>query len=269
MAVGFPNGIDLRNQRATNAASPSSGTDLANKDYVDNVARGLDWKESVRAATTAAGTLATSFANGSVIDGVTLATGNRILIKDQAAGAENGIYTVNASGAPTRAIDADSNAEVTSGLTVTVTEGTVNGNRVYMLTTDDPITVGTTALVWSQLGGGGDPTMGGDLSGTASNAQIVANAVGTTELAAGAVTAAKLGTGAVKGFASSIGDGSATSYVVTHNLGTTDVHVMVYDNTSKDVEIPDVDITSTNTVTVIFGAAPAASAKRVVVMGVV
>src|SRR5688500_16412125 len=69
---------------------------------------GIQTKVEVRAATTANGTLASAFDNGSVIDGVTLATGNRILIKDQTAGAENGIYVVQASGAPVRATDADS-----------------------------------------------------------------------------------------------------------------------------------------------------------------
>ncbi|MEW9530591.1 hypothetical protein [Microbispora sp. NPDC049125] len=149
------NGLDLANQRIINLADPSSNGDAATKQYVDNVARGLDWKQSVRAATTTNGTLATAYANGSVIDGVTLATGDRILLKDQTTGADNGVYTVNGSGAPTRAADADSSAEVTSGLAVTVTEGTVNGDKTYILTTNDPIVLGTTALSFSPLGGGG------------------------------------------------------------------------------------------------------------------
>src|SRR5436190_10072507 len=99
------NRLDLVSQRIQNVASPSTGTDAANKNYVDGAVNGLDWKSSVRAATTATGTLATAFANGQVIDGVTLATGDRILIKNQSTGSENGIYTVNASGAPTRATD--------------------------------------------------------------------------------------------------------------------------------------------------------------------
>lgn len=94
-----------------NFGTPSAGTDVAIKSYVDQTVTDAigasNLKDAVRVATTVAGTLATSFANASVVDGITLATGNRILIKNQASGAENGIYTVNASGVPTRATDAD------------------------------------------------------------------------------------------------------------------------------------------------------------------
>lgn len=96
---------------------------------------GLDMKDAVRAATTADGTFATAYADSQAIDGVTLATGDRILLKDQTAADENGIYTVNASGAPTRSTDADVSAEVTQGLTTIVMEGTVNVSRGYSLTT--------------------------------------------------------------------------------------------------------------------------------------
>ena len=112
-----------------------------------------DAKQSVRVASTAAVTLATAFENGDTIDGVVLATGDRILIKDQAAGATNGIYTVNASGAPTRADDADTSAKLTAGMLVYVSEGTANGNSVWALTTDDAITLDTTALVFAEVAG--------------------------------------------------------------------------------------------------------------------
>ena len=140
--------------KLTNVGTPTANGDAANKSYVDTLVNGLDWKASVRAATTVAGTLATSFENLDVIDGVTLATGDRILLKNQAAGAENGIYTVNASGAPTRATDADVSAEVTSGIAVFVEEGTANANTQWALNTDDPITLGTTALTFGQVGAG-------------------------------------------------------------------------------------------------------------------
>lgn len=118
------------------------------------------WKDPVRAATTAAGTLATSFANAQVIDGVTLATGDRILIKNQAAGAENGIYVVAASGAPTRATDMDASAEVL-GCATLVMEGTTNGDKMFFCSTNAPITLGTTALVFSQISGGASLPTGG------------------------------------------------------------------------------------------------------------
>lgn len=111
----------------------------------------VDFKESVRVATTGTGTLATSFENGDTVDGVVLATGDRILIKDQAAPADNGIYTVNASGAPTRATDFDADAEVTAGCVIPVAQGTANGDKLFILTTNDPITVGSTGLAFATL----------------------------------------------------------------------------------------------------------------------
>jgi hypothetical protein len=95
--------VSLNSQKITNLADPTADADAANKGYVDGVAQGLDVKDSVKATTTANGTLASAFANGQTIDGITLATNDRILIKDQSTQTENGIYTVNASGAPTRA----------------------------------------------------------------------------------------------------------------------------------------------------------------------
>jgi hypothetical protein len=129
------------------------------KSYVDGKVAGLSWKQAVRAATTAAGTLASSFKNGDAIDGVTLATGDRILIKNQASGSENGIHTVNASGAPTRSTDADSGAELVNA-TVYVSEGTTNADTQWTCSTNAPITVGSTSLTFAQLtsGGGGGLT---------------------------------------------------------------------------------------------------------------
>lgn len=118
----------------------------------DNLA-GLRWKNPVVAATTTNGTLATAFENGDTIDGVALTTGDRILLKDQTTQTENGIYTVNASGAPTRATDADSTVELNSA-TVFVMGGTVNADRAYTQTTNN-VTIGTHNIVWVQFGGGG------------------------------------------------------------------------------------------------------------------
>jgi hypothetical protein len=101
-------------------------------------------KQTVRAATTANITLS----GAQTVDGVALIAGNRCLVKDQSAGAQNGIYVV-AAGAWARATDADSDAKVRSGMLVPISEGTVNGDRVAFLTTNDAITLGTTALVFS------------------------------------------------------------------------------------------------------------------------
>lgn len=162
MAPKFLTGIDLTNNRGINVASPTAATDAANKAYVDALIAGLSWKDEVRAATTTAGTLATSFANGSVIDTVTLATADRILIKNQASAIENGIYTVNASGAPTRSTDANSSAQLNNA-TVLVTSGTVNIDTAWTQTTANP-TVGSSNIVFVQFGAGQSYTAGNGLS---------------------------------------------------------------------------------------------------------
>jgi hypothetical protein len=264
VARKFLNGIDLQNQRAINAADPSSATDLATKQYVDNVGQGKQWKDPVRAATTTAGTLASSFANGSTIDGVTLATGDRILIKDQSSQAENGIYVVAASGAPTRANDANTNGELAPGTTVYVTEGTVNGDKSFSITSNAAITIGTTSMTWGQTGGSGTSyTAGNGLSLSGGTFAVVAGsgiiADGTSTRVDPSVVARK--------YATNIGNGSSTSIAVTHNLGTNDVVVAVYDSTTKEDVAPDVVRTDTNTVTLTFAVAPASNAYRCVVTG--
>lgn len=132
----------------TGLGSPSGSSDAATKGYVDTATTGIQWKAPVVAATTANGTLSTAYANGQTIDGITLATGDRILIKNQTTASENGIYTVNASGAPTRATDADSGAELL-GAAVIILQGTTNDNRAYLCTTNPTITVGSTSLTFS------------------------------------------------------------------------------------------------------------------------
>jgi hypothetical protein len=119
------------------------------------------WKEPVRVATTANGTLASAFENGDSVDGVTLATGDRILLKNQSSASENGIYTVNASGAPTRASDADGGAELL-GAAVAVTEGTANADTVWLCTANATISVGSTSLPWVKIG----PSSAGAIDGS-------------------------------------------------------------------------------------------------------
>lgn len=133
-----------------------------------------DWKESVRAATTANIALSGLL----TIDGVTLVNGNRVLVKNQTTGSQNGLYTA-AAGSWTRATDANSNAEVTAGLAVHVEEGTANGNKDFRLTTNNPITLGTTALTFAELSGGGGGgavssvnTRTGDVVGLAEQADL-------------------------------------------------------------------------------------------------
>jgi hypothetical protein len=134
--------------------TPSGSTDAANKAYVDSTVAGLSWKQAVRVATTADGTFASAYDNGSTVDGVTLATGDRILIKNQSDQTTNGIYIVAASGAPTRATDADSAAEILQA-SVYVQEGSTLADTQWVNTTNAPITLGATNIVFAQLSSGG------------------------------------------------------------------------------------------------------------------
>lgn len=170
----FTGNVSMGTSKITNLADPSNSQDAATKAYVDALIQGFDWKQSVKAATTEAGTLATSFVAGQQIDGVTLGVGDRILVKDQTNGAENGIYVVNASGAPTRAEDANSSTDMTAGVTVFISEGTTQGNSSWSLTTDDPIDLGTSSIEFTQVAGGSLYVAGAGLALNGSTFNVVA-----------------------------------------------------------------------------------------------
>jgi len=145
-------------------------TSLVSKEYVDAVKVGLDFKDSVRVATTANVDLSSAPA---AIDGVTLSSDDRVLVKNQSTGSQNGLYVFNGSGsAMTRATDADANAEVTSGMFTFVTEGTVNADSGFVLTTDGSITVGSTALAFAQFSGAGQITAGDAMTKTGNTLDV-------------------------------------------------------------------------------------------------
>jgi hypothetical protein len=256
--------IDLNNNKITNLSTPTNPGDAANKGYVDAAVAGVDWKQSVRAATTANITLS----NEQTVDGISLVAGNRVLVKNQTTATQNGVYVVVDGGSWTRSLDANENAEVTSGFAVFVEEGTVNADSGWVLTTDGSITVGSTSLTFTQFTGLGQVTAGDGLTKTGN----VINAVGGTGIAitADAIAVDRTTNGAKVALihSESIGDGTATSYTVTHGLGSKDVGVTIYDNASPYAEVfADVEHTSTTAVTIKFAAAPTANKYRVVVFG--
>lgn len=166
--------VSLNTHRIINLVDPASAQDAATKAYVDALANGNDWKASVRCATTAAlpahagisGNTMTATVNGAfaAVDGVTLALNERILVKDEATQSQNGIWQldiVGTAGTKWRLIrteDANADAEVTAGMSVWVAEGTVNGDTAWVLTANDPITLNTTNLTFTQFGGVGSYT---------------------------------------------------------------------------------------------------------------
>jgi hypothetical protein len=172
--------VSLNSRKITNLADPTADQDAATKAYVDAARSGLDVKQSVRVATTGNITLGSAT---TTIDGITLNLLDRVLVKDQSTASENGIYVVS-PGSWIRATDADSSAEVTAGMFTFVSEGTVNADSGWVLTTNDTITLGTTDLAFAQFSGAGQITAGSGLTksgntldvGTASSSRIVVNA---------------------------------------------------------------------------------------------
>lgn len=293
MAAKFLNGIDVNSQRILAVASPSASTDAVNKAYVDSALDGLRWKIPVRAASTANAALATAYENGDTLDGVALATGDRILLKDQTTQTENGIYTVNVSGAPTRASDSDSTAELHSA-TVFVTSGTVNADRAYTQTTDNP-TVGSSNLVFVQFGGGATYTADGngiELTGTVFSLELDGSSlsksgtglkIGAAAAGAGLTETAGVldvvaGTG-ITVAANSVGiDTSVVSrknaancttsnpWVQAHGFGNADIIVQIVEVSTGAIVYADVVVDATN-ITVTLPSAPTAAQYRLVWRG--
>lgn len=194
--------------------------------YADSVAQGLDVKDSVRAATDGNSiTLATDLENGDTLDGVLLATGDRVLVKDQSTASENGIYVVAASGAPSRAADADQGT-LTGGAFVFVEEGTANSDNGFVCTNNGTPNIGTDDIAFAQFSGAGSVSAGAGLSKTGNQLdvevdttsieisndtlQVVAGGIGTSELTDAGVTEAKLAA-SVAGEGLAGGAGSALS----------------------------------------------------------
>ena len=236
------NVLDANGFKITNAADPTSAQDVVTKAYADALAQGYKWKDPVRAATT--GNITLSGAQS--IDGVSVIAGDRVLVKAQSTGSGNGIYLA-ASGAWTRATDFDAASELV-GASCFVSEGTTLGNSVWVLTTDAPITLGTTSLVFVQTNGG--------TSYTAGNGVTITGGVVAVDPA---VTARKA--------SATIGDGTATTITVTHNLNTQDVVVSVREVSGNAVVLADVVANGVNTVQITFGTAPTSGQYRVTVVG--
>lgn len=181
--------LSLNSQKITNLLDPTGAQDAATKAYVDSMAAGLtDYKESVRAATAAAlpaytrsGNVITASANGALaaVDGITLVADDRLLVKDGAAGADNGIYAVTTVGdgsnpyVLTRTTDADASAEVTTGMYCWVSEGTTNANTSWVLSTTGTIILNTTALTFVQFSALGQITAGAGLTKSGSTLNVI------------------------------------------------------------------------------------------------
>jgi hypothetical protein len=147
--------VNMNGFKITGLALPASSNDAASKSYVDMAIQGLDSKTSVRVATTANITLS----GLQTIDGIALAEGDKILVKNQNNAADNGIYNASAN-AWIRSIDADASSEITPGMYAYIEEGSINGSSGWVLNTTGTIVLGTTALNFIQFSGAGQINAG-------------------------------------------------------------------------------------------------------------
>lgn len=295
--------VSLNSQKITNLTDPTTAQEAATKQYVDNVATGLDAKASVRAATTAD----ISLAGAQTIDGVSVVATDRVLVKNQSSASENGIY-VAAAGAWARASDTDTWSELISAFTF-VEEGTTQADTGWVSQANAGGTLGSTSIAWAQFSSSSGVTAGDglvqngnafDVVGTSNRISVSANAVDISSSYVGQTSITTLGTittGVWNGTDVAVADGgtgassaatarsnlSAAGYYssATHSSGTTitvaqsthglrasrGLQVQVQEESSGDVVEPDISVASSGDVTVTFAASQSANSKRVTIVG--
>ncbi|MBV9805218.1 MAG: hypothetical protein JO130_18615 [Solirubrobacterales bacterium] len=242
--------------RAINLPAPSNPGDAVTKAYADAISAGLQVKGAVVAQATANLSLS---APGATIGGVTMSSGERVLLTGQTTGSQNGIWVWNgASSALTRPADFASGSTQPGGVSVWVES--VSQLWTLILTSGATVTVDTTTEAWSQSNATNTYTAGNGLTLTSGQFALgtpVTVANGGT--GAGTAPAARTSLGVAGKYVTDIGDGSTTSFSVNHGLGTSDVAgVSVVDRGTGAMEIADWAVVDTNHVSITFGTAPSA-----------
>lgn len=235
------NTLDTNGNRITNLPDGVGAQEPATVAQLNAAVQGWAWKTPVRAASTANLTLS----GAQTIDTVSVIAGDRVLVKNQTDATENGIY-VAAAGSWSRASDMDVASEFLLATTL-VSEG-AQGNTGWTMTTDGPIVVGTTSLVFTQTSSGGTLTAGNGIT------------------ISGGVVALDPAVAARKASAT-IGDGTTTTITVTHNLNTQDVAVSVKEVSSNAGVLVDWVANGVNTVQLTFSVAPTTGQYRATVIG--
>jgi hypothetical protein len=328
--------LDMTNNKVINVALPTNDLDAANKQYVDSVAQGLDVKDSVRCAS-AEGENTVLSGTTNPVDGVTVVAGDRVLVKNNTTGTENGVYIV-AAGVWARSLDYAAGVHA-AGTFLFVEEGTTQADSGWVCTNDNTADqVNANALIYSQFSGAGTFLAGdglqkvgntisvllpGSSALTAAPAGLSVNVDGTsievdsnnlrvapqgidqTKIASGAITSGNngldasvagaglslaggaldvnVGTGLVIDGGDSValdtsngygvrkytntitGDGSTTSFPLTHFLGTNVLQVTLLEAATGEIVYADVALSGGDTITVSFGAAPAMSVGYTVI----
>lgn len=252
---------DFKNvARIQNLPNAASAQEPATKAQLDAAIEGLAWKDSARVATQANVNLS---APGATIDGITMAANDRVLVRSQTTASENGIYIFNGSAtAMTRSPDASTSDELEQAV-ITVEEGTSAGATFRQTLVN--FTIGSGAVAWTSFGTSA-PASTETTAGIAELATQAETDAGTDD--ARIVTPLKFKASSLraKGGTALIGDGSQTSYTVTHGFNTKNVLVQVFRESDGVEVIADITRGTVNAVTVAFASAPTANQYRVLVM---
>lgn len=210
IATQDSNNVSVTGGSVTGLGEPSSNSDAATKSYVDQAVAGLRTRIIAEAATTANIDLTADLQNGDIIDGVTLATGDRVLVKDQTDATANGLYIVVATGTASRDPQFDTIAEL-SGQMIVVNQGSSNDDKIFLCTTDSDATIGVSNITYTQVtpsnsgtvtsvgvadSGAGEFTVTGSPVTAAGTINLALNTVGNSKLGTG-IDAAKLADGTV------------------------------------------------------------------------
>ena len=208
IATQEANNVSITGGAVTGLGSPSANSDAATKDYVDQAVAGLRTRVIAECATTANINLTNGLEAGDTIDGVTLVSGDRVLVKDQSTASENGLYLAVSSGAASRDPEHDTIAELSGGMVV-VNQGSTNDNKIFLCTTDNTGSVGSTSITYVVVtpnnsgtvtsvgiadGGASEFTVGSSPVTSSGNISLTVNSIANTKIS-GLGTASTLNVG--------------------------------------------------------------------------
>jgi len=227
IATQNANNVALTGGTITGLGDPSSTSDAATKNYVDNLVAGLRTRAVARVASTTNVNISTGLENGDTLDGITLVTGNRVLLKDQSTASQNGLYTVVASGAASRDTEYDTISEL-AGQLILVSEGSTHADDLFLCTTDTSATLGSSSISYTQVfpSSGGTVTSVGLADAGASEFTVTNSPVtgsGTINIAVNSIANNKI---------------SGLGTAATLNVGTSANNIVQLDGSAK---LPIVD----------------------------